>query len=492
MKSNTVKFAVSALALGATMVACKPAAQASRISSASAKQGSMRQAIVFYAKANAAAKTGDYAGALEFAEKAVEESPMDLGFRMLLADLYLKNGRFQSAETTFEDVLALDRTNVRAGLSVALARVALGRTGGAIAQLDEMNGAPPADLGLAYALAGELRRAIEILEPAARSPGADARVRQNLALAYAFAGDWQKARTTAAQDVSPDQLAARMEQWATLAQPKSAHHQVAGLLGVTPAADPGQPAGLALAPAHPRAPALAAAEPAPVAAPAPAPVQLAAVSAPAAVGGPAPVEAAPVEMASFEPTPAEPAPAPMPVWVSAPEAHVSIDAPAAPAAPFEEAEEAKPVYAAAVESLIAPKATVFNASGPTLPAAKPFRTASAPRAKAAVQKAVLTSSSGTGRFAVQLGAFSSASGVERAWAQAHKRFGFAERTPLTTTVKLPKGTFHRLSVAGFGSHGEAARVCQTVKAKGGVCFVRAIAGDAPTQWASRYTRARRG
>ena len=481
--SNTVRFAVSALALGATMVACKPAAQASRVSSASDKPASQREAIAFYAKANAAAKKGDYAGALPLAEKAVAGSPTDVGFRMLLADLYLKNGRFQSAETTFEDVLALDPGNVRAGLSVALARVALGRTGGAIAQLDEMNGAPAADLGLAYALAGELRRAIEILEPAARAQGADARVRQNLALAYAFAGDWQKARTTAAQDVSPDQLGSRMEHWASLAQPKSAHHQVAGLLGVTPASDPGQPVRLALAPAQPQGTAFAAAETAPE--PAPAPVQLASAEAPVAVGGPVPVETA-----SAAPTPSDFVPAPEPAWVSAPEAHASVEAPAAPAAPVETIEEEKPVYAAAVESLVKPQAAVFKATGPALPVAKPFRTAPAPRAKAAPRKAVLAAA-GTGRFAVQLGAFSSAAGVERAWAQAYKHYGFSDRTPYSTTVKLPKGTFHRLSVAGFGSHAEAASVCKTVKAKGGACFVRAVAGDAPTQWASRYT-GRRG
>lgn len=495
--SNTVKFAVSALAVAATMVACKPAAQAFGVDSASAtpapKPDAVRDAIAFYARANASVKLGDYATALPFAEKAVEASPSDVGFRMLLADLYLKNGRFQSAETTFEDVLALDPGNVRAGLSVALARVALGRTGGAIAQLDEMNGAPAADLGLAYALAGELRRAVEILEPAARAPGADSRVRQNLALTYAFSGDWQKARTTAAQDVSPDQLAARMEQWASFAQPRSAHHQVAALLGVTPSEDAGQPVRLALA--QPQNTAFAAAEPAPEAAPAPAPVQLAAYQAPAealaAIGGPAPVETV-----AAAPAPSEFAP--MPVWVSAPTAYTSIDAPAVPAAPVEAVEEAKPVYAAAVESLVAPQAAVFKASGPALPQAKPFRTAPAPSAKAAPKKALLASTgtpttraaataSGTGRFAVQLGAFSSASGVERAWAEAHKRYGFADRTPYSTTVKLPKGTFHRLSVAGFGSHQEAARVCQSVKAKGGACFVRAVAGDAPTLWASRYT-----
>src|SRR3546814_4843532 len=87
-----------------------------------------------------------------------------------------------------------------------------------------------------------------MLEPAARAPGADARVRQNLALAYALAGDWLKARTTAAQDISPAQLGERMEQWAALAQPDAGSTRVAALLGVTPVADPGQPVRLALAP----------------------------------------------------------------------------------------------------------------------------------------------------------------------------------------------------------------------------------------------------
>ena len=59
----------------------------------------------------------------------------------------------------------------------------------------------PADAGLALALAGDPQSAVAVLEPAARAVGADARTRQNLALAYAFAGDWDQARTVAAQDV---------------------------------------------------------------------------------------------------------------------------------------------------------------------------------------------------------------------------------------------------------------------------------------------------
>jgi Flp pilus assembly protein TadD len=465
MNSKALKFAVSVIAIGATMVACKPAANASRPASAAAKAlTSEAGAAAAFAKAQAAVKAGALETALDHAETAVELSPRDLGYRMLLADLYLKDGRFKSAETTFEDVLTLDPSNVRAGLSVALTRIALGRQGGAIAQLDEMQSAPPADLGLAYALAGEHGRAIEILELAARSGEASARVRQNLALAYALSGDWQKARTTAAQDVSADQLGARMEQWAKIAQPRESWDQVAALLGVSPKADDGQPLRLALG-SQADGTAFAAAapvDPIPAAAAAAAPIRQ------AAIGGPA-VEAAPE--ASLAEAPA----APMPAWVSAEPAAAH----SAPPAPDAEEAETRPVYAAAVESLITPQAPVLKATAPIVPIAPNFGHARA-KAKPAIRAA------GAGRFAVQLGAFTSATAVERAWASAYKRYGFTSLTPLSTTVKLPRGTFHRLSVAGFASHADAARVCQTVKAKGGACFVRTVAGDAPVQWASRY------
>ena len=58
-----------------------------------------------------------------------------------------------------------------------------------------------------------------MLETAARAARRRLRVRQNLALAYALAGDWAEARTIAAQDVPADQLDARIQQWMQLAKP---------------------------------------------------------------------------------------------------------------------------------------------------------------------------------------------------------------------------------------------------------------------------------
>jgi hypothetical protein len=255
-----------------------------------------------------------------------------------------------------------------------------------------------------------------------------------------------------------------MEQWARIAQPRESWDQVAALLGVAPKPDDGQPVRLALSPQSDGTAfaAVAPADPAP--AETAAPVQL------AAIGGPA-VEAAPEIPATEAPAAA------MPAWVSAePAAHAATDA-----MPLPEAEDAetKPVYAAAVEALVTPQAPVLKAAARLAPAPRSFERTPA-KAKPALRAAA------AGRFAVQLGAFASSAAVERAWAAAYKRYGFSNHTPLSTTVKLPKGTFHRLSVAGFASQGEAARVCRTIKAKGGVCFVRTVAGDAPVQWAARY------
>lgn len=457
-KHVAVKLAVSALALTTTMVACKPAAMAYRPAFAGQVPASA-QADAAFRKAQGLVRAGNLAAALPPAEEAVGFAPRDVGYRMLLADLYLKSGRFQSAGTTYGDVLRLDPDNKRAALSLALTEIALGRPAGAVATLDHIaDTASPADVGLAYALAGKTERAIGLLEAAARAPGADGRVRQNLALAYALSGDWARARTTAAQDVSPADLPARLESWAALANPSAGAEKVAALFGTHSVADPGQPTRLALADPAP-ARQLAAAEPAPEPAPAA-----------AASLAPATKQAEPVDVA-----------------VAIAQEPVAIAAPAAPRAAVE---VTRPVYADAVQSLVTmPPALRAAGAAPRvkIAALHHFDTpAPRPQARAAAY-------AGPGKFAVQLGAFSSPAAVERAWASAYKRYGFAGTTPLSTTVSAPgRGTLHRLSVAGFESRGAADRICASVRAHGGACFVRAVAGDAPVRWASRYSGTRHG
>lgn len=448
MKSFAIKFAASTLVLGSALVSCGFDTVGFIPDSAQAATGDPeRQAGRAHENAVRALGSGDVARALQLMEAAVGLSPRDAGYRMLLADIYLKSGRLQSAETTYADVLALHSDNARAALSLALTRIANGRPEGAVGVLDELGGrAAPADLGLAYALAGQPERGIEILLQAARAPSASARVRQNLALAYALAGNWQQARTVAAQDISPADLPARLQQWAALARPDAQAQGVATILGISPVADPGQPQRLALNGG--------------TQAPAPAPVAMA--QAPAwtpPVAHSAEAQAAPIQIAEVEP-----------VVIPVPVTPMSADP-----------QEAEATYAQAAQELVTPEASVIRT---------PVHSAEAPSIRAA---AVRTASArrpvgtrGPGRYAVQIGAFSSAANAERAWVQAERRFGLVDEQPLTTTVNAGGRTLHRVSLAGFDSRGAAAALCGRIRARGGACFVREVAGDAAVRWAARY------
>lgn len=483
MNSKLIKFAGSSLVLGIAMVGCKPAADAYRPASASSKEvRTNKHALKQYQKAELAFRKGDLAQAVEEMEAAVLYSPLDAGFRMALAELYMKNGRFVSAEATFRDVLALNPANGRAAMALALAQAAQGKAFAAQAQLAKAERLiAPADVGLGYAIAGNPQRAIEILEAAARAPDADARLRQNLALAYAFAGDWKKARVVAAQDISPAQIEARMAQWAALADPSAPAMRVAGLLGVTPARDKGQPTRLALspvpdweaalvqagAPAAIAAPAAPIAEPAMIAAPAAAPViEAAAVQAPA----PAPIVEAPV---------AAPAPVVEQVVARAEPRPRPIPAAQEIFTPVVSEEPVARITPAAIPAFVpAPRKRGFAAR------------AQANHARANQAQAARSGHAQAGGYVVQIGAFSSAAQVERAWAQTQRRHAFSDAyTPLSTTVRIGgKGVMHRLSISGFNSRKAAVQTCLSIRARHGVCFVRAVAGDAPVQWASRYTR----
>jgi Flp pilus assembly protein TadD len=428
-KGIAFRLAASGLVLGTTVVGCAPAGRADRTASLEAAPVAERNAMKLYERAQLAVQQGRFAEALTLAERVVELAPRDAGYRMLLGDLYLKNGRFVSAESAFADVLTLDPRNPRASLSLALSLIAQGKTQLASSELEELSQtAAPGDVGLAFALAGDPQRAIALLEPAAREPNATGRVRQNLALAYALAGDWQKARVTAEQDVSPADLAERLAQWAEFASPNNGKNQVAMLLGVKPVAeDAGQPVRLALQAEEPAAAVFAEAI--------------------------APAVEAPVEMAVAEPVAAEP----------------EIVA----------AEK----FAAAAETLVKADPVVIQAAAPAalspIPAFKPARLAKLDPASRAAR---------SGRFVVQIGAYRNPVQVEIAWSRAQDRFGFgSDIQPVSTTVSLPgRGTFHRLSVASFEAPADAVRLCQSIKAKGGACFVRTKAGDAPVQWAARY------
>lgn len=407
-------------------------------------------------RAQAALAKQDFGSAVDLAEKAVEKSPEDAGFRTLLGNAYFGAGRFASAEAAYRDSLSLYPSQPQVALKLALVQIAQGKTGQAVALLNSARTLLGAsDYGLALALAGETAAAVDVLGSAAREPGADAQLRQNLALAHALAGDWTSARIIAAQDLSPDLVDARLQQWMAFASPVKASDQVAGLLGVTPATgDPGQPVRLALRDGDSR---MAAAE---------TPIP----SAPIAAPQPALTQAEPAQqLAAVEfPQPQTPALALAPALGANPEL-VSHPAPE----PRFEAPTPMPVLAASAPSPARSEAPIL-ASADKSPKRSPVR------------KAMLERPVGKSSAVVQLGAYSTPDRVSIAWDRLTERYpALKGYTPMRARFDGPNGTVWRLSIRGFAEERDAIERCDLLKSRGGSCFVRKSAGDAPVQFASR-------
>lgn len=369
--------------------------------------------------------------AVPHAEAAVAAQPQAAAYRMLLGQSYLKGGRFASARDAFADALTLDERDGRAALHFALAQIATGDWAGARKTVDaHADTIGIADRGLAIALAGDPAAAVELLAPAARTPEADAKLRQNLALSLALAGRWQEARTVVAVDLPPDQVDRRIVEWAAFAQPKSASDQVASLLGVVPALDPGLPVALALGGAARAGAPVAAADPIDAYMP----------------GAPADAPA----LAQAEPAP--PAPATL--------------TPRAGGVVFAERREV-------VQSL--PVAVAYASPVRAVRVAVPVeRVAPAPARSIA-----------KGGFFVQLGAYDNAEVARDAWGRAGRSFaGFAGHMPQGMSIRSNARTFYRLSVGGFARR-DAVSLCHAYRKRGGACFVRAGAGDQVAAWAGK-------
>jgi len=117
------------------------------------------------------------------------------------------------------------------------------------------------------------------------------------------------------------------------------------------------------------------------------------------------------------------------------------------------------------------------------PAPKP---AAAPKKPARVRPAMAQKANGNSKAVVQLGAYSSADRVSLAWERLTKKYpALANYSPMRARFDGPKGTVWRLSIQGFDSQGQAIAQCQSLRSRGGNCFVRSTNGDSPVQFASR-------
>jgi len=448
IKSLRIVTTVSALAVAATMTGCAIGPHNRQM------LGTASGHVGLATAAQAALEAKQYATAVSLAEQAVQYTPDDAGFRMLLGNCYFAAGRFASAETAYQDSLSLLPNQPEVVLKLALVQIAQGKNAEALGYLNlARDSLDPADYGLAVALAGRPVDAIQVLEAAARTPGADSRVRQNLAMAYGLAGQWTEARTIAAQDLAPQQLEPRIQQWMLIAKPARPSDQVAAVTGIQPAVDPGEPQRLALKGVQNPLERLAQAA-----------TQQAEQTTSVLLPDPAPAAPQPQPVATPQPAPQTAAAAPEPQ--AAPE----------PIAAPEVAEAAKRLVQPTTAPAAPPLPTKFDAPPPSY-------VAITDRVRKAAAKA---RSEGSSNAVVQLGAYSSPKAVETAWNMiAHRYSALGGYEPVSARFQSSRGTVYRLSVKGFASAGQAQHLCSTLREKGANCFVRGVAGDSPVQFASR-------
>jgi D-alanyl-D-alanine carboxypeptidase len=481
-----VKLAMSTFAVGVSTLVPSHIG-ISNAATATPAEVAAKKAHKMALKAEKQFQKGRVDTALTLAELAVEGDPQNREYRSLLSRIYMTQGRFQSAERTLMDVMELGQVDGRTVISLALVRIAQGHTGSAIALVDANQSLIPAsDYGLALALAGQPERAIDVLGAAIRADNANARTRQNLALAYAIGGRWREARVMASQDMPEPQVNESIAEWAQYARPGAYELRVAGLLNVTPQEDAGQPVRLALNnAAAPAVMALAMPEPpAPVSAPEPAPVAVAAAvaSSELAAIGPAPM----AEDKGFE-------------VAAQTEAAVAMPAAMAPAVAVASAEEAPLIKA---ETGPTKTQIIFQrfAQRPMPPMST--KVAAAKRAvKAKPVKLALADTSVkptsprqvSGRHLVQLGAYTSVESAQAAWNKLSNRYSILKGTVSASSKVTVNGKeYIRLAAMGFGNLETATVACQSIKAQGGACIVRNTSGEQQTvRLASRKAGARK-
>lgn len=430
-------------------------------------------------RAQEAMAEGRHDRAIRMAEEAVLADPRDATYRTMLGKAYLDAGRFASAQTSFDDAMALGDLSPRTALSLALTLTAQAKYSEASALLSDWEGhIATADLGLAFALAGQPERGIHLMSNAIRGGENTVKMRQNLAYAYAVAGRWREARVMAEQDVPADQVGARMEQWAAMASPTAYQTRVARLLGTPDGViDQGQPVHLALS-NNPgidqlaaEATALAAADPAPLSAP------LVPAAAPALTPEQVAANAMRIPVAAGE-LPAVDRPEARSDFAQAfaPQSFAPIQPAAAPAAAVRQDAGSFTVAPAA------PSAAEVLAPRHVAPAAAPRSARSAPRsADAPLQTAAHTAArTADGAHLVQLGSFSTEAGARRAWSIYTSRYPELAGHEMVITEAVVRGRhYYRVSAGGFDRSASRAMCSRVDSANGDGCITWAAASPLP-------------
>ncbi len=488
MKRDMIlKLAASTMAISVTLTGCGPFGGDS-VASSSTKPATVKDGAKYAKKAEKALKKGQIENAIVFAERSVAGVGNDPETRALLGQAYMSAGRFSSAERSFTDAMELGKNDARTILNLSMAQLAQGKADKAKRLIqNNREFIPVADYGLALALAGDTKTAVDVLTQAIRSASATGRTRQNLGLAYALDGRWREAKLMAMQDMTPSTVDSRIMQWAQMARPGAYQTRVATMLNVTPVAnDPGQPVRLALNVNS--APVVAAVTPAQDYSREVASFDR---NTPLPAVGPAPRDDSTVDFMAKENNVKVAKVETVAVPASAPKA-VKVVKPVEPAPLIKAAAEPVRVAPAPKKAFVVEKTEASSAKAKPVPAVTPaVKVVSV--VKPILQKIAFKPATGPtastvpgGSTVVQLGVFSSAENVKRAWSilsAKHSDLGLFQHS--SSQIKVRGKTLYRLAATGFGNEQTANAMCVGLKANGSNCIVRQIKGVNPHQMATK-------
>jgi len=430
-----LRLAASSLMIMGTMAGCSGTGLIGRMENQADKVARMAGAQA--QDAEKALRAKDAVRAVEIAEAAVAAEPDNAAWRSLLGRAYLLAGRYDSARTAFQDALTLGSEDPRTIVNLALVRTAQGQADSARDLLSgHIEHLSAADYGLAMAMAGDPDEAIRILSQAIHDPAATAKERQNLAYAYALSGRWTEARQMATLDLPPLEASKRVMNWAQTAQPGAESARVVAMIGVQPRGDDaGLPVRLALG-AKPQAP-----------------VQMAQATAAAS----ADTAALSMIAAANEDNVSQ---APMPAPFATPQLAnaAALDGGQSAAAVPVPMQRSKPV---------------------------PVLRASIPAARPASRWNPVEPERGSS-WVVQVGAFSSPQAAKAGQAHFIRNNASLQGFPIIESAASVNGRpFYRIAMAGFGDRAGADRLCASIRAQGGACFVRLGGPEAaPARWAA--------
>ncbi|NJO36390.1 MAG: tetratricopeptide repeat protein [Rhizobiales bacterium] len=166
---------------------------------------------------------GAHDQAIEVFEQSLERDGDGLAARLGYARALVALNRPEAAIPHYEAVLASASDNLQAHNGLGVAHDLAGQHQAAQkAYRDGLAIAPDSmllrnNLGLSLALDGSYQDAIDLLEIVANEPGARARNRQNLALAYGLSGDLATAERISRLDLDEDSVQSNIAYFASLA-----------------------------------------------------------------------------------------------------------------------------------------------------------------------------------------------------------------------------------------------------------------------------------